>query len=131
MGNRDRDLAEQIRRLLVQHDRLKRELEKQNLVELEGMSDAMIQALRSMGFKIIQNRQADTDMAEQQDRHGDGVAPEVQLHIRVSLEQHRNESDERYAEKLVQKIVYGAIALMAATFLTALLALVVKKAAAQ
>lgn len=55
------------------------------------------------------------------------IDPATQLHINEELEEHRKLSDERYAAKLVERIVFGAMALIAIAVLTALLTLVIRK----
>lgn len=51
---------------------------------------------------------------------------EHEIYHNEQMKQEREISDARYADKLVQKIVYGAVGLMLISLVTAIIALVVR-----
>ena len=138
MDRGEREIAERIRKLLVQHDRLKKELEARNMTDLAHSEDVIIGILRGIGLDVVKKRfsarQEHNGMGQRRE-HEDNepelrreVDPSTQLLVQIELKDHRRDSDERYAIKLVERIVFGAIALIAVAVLSALLGLVIKKA---
>lgn len=59
----------------------------------------------------------------------DKISVEEELYAKKCIEEQRKLSDERYAIKLVEKIVFGLVALILTSVVVALLALVITKGA--
>jgi hypothetical protein len=53
------------------------------------------------------------------------IDPKIELHINEKLKEHRQKSDESYAIKLVEKVIFYVISAMGIAVLAAVLRLVV------
>ena len=53
------------------------------------------------------------------------IDPKIQLHIRERHEKLRQENDKKYAIKLVERIVFGLVALILTGVVGALIALII------
>lgn len=55
------------------------------------------------------------------------VPPEIELHVKKEDDKFRKESDQKYAIKLVERIVFGMVALILTSALVAWIALIIKQ----
>ena len=55
------------------------------------------------------------------------VPPEIELHIRKNHDKFREESDDKYAIKLVERVVFGMVTLILTSALVAWIALIIKQ----
>lgn len=54
------------------------------------------------------------------------IDPKLELHIRKEHDKFRDESDEKYAIKLVERIVFGLVSLILTGAIVAWLALIIR-----